>query len=138
MINNCCSFYNFIYYIYILLFILSVYLLVSCDNKKTYIGASNNPVRRLRCHNGELVGGAKRTCVGRPWRHVCIVNGFDKISALQFEWKVKRKKNKKGKYKPLSGVNRRINNFKELVKSDGWKDMDLSLIWYNKFNLDDI
>ena len=49
-----------------------VYLLIAKDNRRTYIGASNDPERRLRCHNGELSGGAKSTRDNRPWRHVCI------------------------------------------------------------------
>ena len=111
----------------------SVYLLKSIDGKKTYIGASNNPVRRLRCHNGELVGGAKRTRSGRPWSHVCIVNGFDKISALQFEWRSKRKISKKtNKLRPTSGIKNRLNNFKELVNNEKWKHLDLTFEYFNE------
>ena len=68
----------------------SCYFLLSDDGKRTYIGASNNVERRLRQHNGELKGGAKATRGGRPWKHICIINGFDKISALQFEWRCKK------------------------------------------------
>lgn len=57
----------------------------------TYAGVSPNPVRRLRQHNGELVGGAKYTTSKGPgWRHICLVHGFPtKIEAMQFEWAVK-------------------------------------------------
>ena len=53
----------------------------------TYVGFTNNPKRRIRQHNGEIKGGAKRTRIHRPWHFVGMVWGFiDNIAALQFEW----------------------------------------------------
>jgi predicted GIY-YIG superfamily endonuclease len=67
----------------------SVYLLQSLDGKRTYIGASNDPDRRLRQHNREISGGAKSTG-NHAWCRVALVTGFrDKIEALQFEWRWK-------------------------------------------------
>lgn len=61
------------------------YLLHS-GNTKTYIGATVDPDRRLRQHNGELVGGARRTS-GLQWKRALYVGGFpDWTAALQFEW----------------------------------------------------
>ena len=55
---------------------------------QTYIGATLNPDRRLRQHNGLLVGGAKAT--GRrpgDWYRVCRVTNFPSFRmALSFEW----------------------------------------------------
>tara|TARA_Y100000817_G_C16588076_1_gene425026 strand:+ start:142 stop:570 length:429 start_codon:yes stop_codon:yes gene_type:complete len=62
------------------------------ENKgKTYAGVSPDPKRRLRQHNGEIVGGAKYTTAHAPgWKHICLVHGFqNKIQAMQFEWAVK-------------------------------------------------
>ena len=39
-----------------------VYLLKNTSNDRTYLGITNNSVRRLRQHNGDLKGGAKYTC----------------------------------------------------------------------------
>ena len=58
----------------------------------TYIGATVDGDRRLRQHNGELVGGAKATHK-RPlgWYRVCYVRGFSTWNAaLSFEWHWKR------------------------------------------------
>eukprot|EP00045_Choanoeca_perplexa_P011835 m.126905 g.126905 ORF g.126905 m.126905 type:complete len:287 (+) comp15787_c0_seq3:40-900(+) len=67
------------------------YLLIG-DNertkRRTYIGFSVNPRRRLRQHNGELVGGAVRTKRAKGnWTMAVLVYGFpNKIAALRFEW----------------------------------------------------
>ena len=66
-----------------------VYLLVSLDGRRTYVGATNDPDRRLQQHNGEKSGGAKSTA-GGAWRRGALVTGFvDKVEALKFEWRWK-------------------------------------------------
>ncbi|KAJ1622518.1 hypothetical protein T492DRAFT_600437, partial [Pavlovales sp. CCMP2436] len=52
-----------------------------------YIGFTVNPLRRLRQHNGEIKGGARKTSRFKPWEVVLVVHGFsNKIIALQFEY----------------------------------------------------
>jgi predicted GIY-YIG superfamily endonuclease len=67
----------------------SVYLLISLDGRRTYVGATSDPERRLKQHNREKSGGARSTA-GVAWRRAALVSGFrDKIEALQFEWRWK-------------------------------------------------
>jgi len=70
------------------------YLLVSQDERRTYIGATVNFERRLRQHNGILAGGAKATHAGRPWSPAATLSGLRSWKhALQVEyrWKHARK-----------------------------------------------
>ena len=65
------------------------YMLQSTDGSRTYVGATVNPDRRLRQHNGEISGGARAT-KGRAWTRHFLVGGFsDEREALRFEWRWK-------------------------------------------------
>jgi structure-specific endonuclease subunit SLX1 len=66
-----------------------IYDTIGC--RHTYVGATTNFVRRLRQHNGEIVGGANGTHVARgDWRCICLITGFQsRGQTLQFEWAVK-------------------------------------------------
>jgi len=60
---------------------------MSLDSNKTYIGATNNPEKRIATHNRSK--GAKYT-KGESWVPILIVSGFEsKRSCLSFEnvWK---------------------------------------------------
>lgn len=61
----------------------------------TYVGCTNNFARRIRQHNGEIVGGARcttRACAaGAVWVPLVFARGFvDNHEALSFEWHWKR------------------------------------------------
>ena len=96
-----------------------VYLLVSSTNpRRTYIGSTNNMTRRLRQHNGELVGGARYTHSARPWVVAATVTGFrEHRQALQFEWAWKHMGRRAG---PSGGVCRRLHQLDLLRSRERW------------------
>jgi predicted GIY-YIG superfamily endonuclease len=86
-----------------------VYLLESCASPHySYMGFTVNRIRRLRQHNGELVGGAKYTKAHRPWRMVLSLSvdaksakdasWWNKASALILEWRCKHVRRGKGAF----------------------------------------
>ena len=89
------------------------YLLESEDKRHTYVGATVDPDRRLRQHNGEITGGASATR-GNTWHRICVVEGFPtEAAALQFEWKWK---NATKQFKLVKGsLNRRLRALEYII-----------------------
>ena len=78
-----------------------VYIIQS--NNRSYIGMTNNFLRRWMQHNKILKGGAKYTSKYDHWTPICIVDGFQtKSEAMQCEWKLKRAKGYYNRLKNLS------------------------------------
>jgi len=101
------------------------YLLLSPGTGRTYIGVTTKRCRRLRQHNGEIVGGAKYTRRGRPWIMVCCVNGFPEYrNALQFEWAWKyerrRRRSRRLNQYGQSPVLGRLNDLATLMARERW------------------
>ena len=97
-----------------------VYLLLSTSGT-TYIGATIDLERRLRQHNGEIVGGAKATKIkvskGETWRRACYISEFPTWqAALQFEWRWKRLGRKFPK--KMNPLERRIKALQLLLSLD--------------------
>ena len=99
----------------------------------TYVGVSNNVIKRLRAHNGEISGGAKyTTSKGKGWKHVCVISGFPtKIESLQFEWALKHVPPRNA-----GGVKNRIKKLNILLNKERWtkkaplaETMPLTLDW---------
>ena len=70
-----------------------VYILQSSTNAtKSYVGVTNNLARRLRQHNGAIVGGARYTRGSRPWIFFAVFQVSNRHDALSIEWKIKHQK----------------------------------------------
>jgi predicted GIY-YIG superfamily endonuclease len=89
----------------------------------TYNGSTNNPKRRLRQHNEEIVGGARYTHGrGGSWEIYALLTGFvDHKNALSCEWRIKHTNGKPGK-RPTQhlGMIGRIKGLNEVLKLDKW------------------
>jgi predicted GIY-YIG superfamily endonuclease len=65
------------------------YIIKSTLSPRAYVGSTNDFPHRIRQHNGDLTGGAKRTHYGRPFTPICIITGFEnQKEALKSEWRV--------------------------------------------------
>jgi len=90
-------------------------------SNSTYNGSTNNLVRRLRQHNGELVGGAKATRGKGPWVYMGIWEGFQSHrEALSCEWRIKHPTNSRKRPPQYNGVKGRIKSLSLLVGIDCW------------------
>ena len=89
-----------------------VYILKS-DNF-SYVGMTNDFLRRFRQHNKEIKGGAKYTSRREEWYPVCIIDGFPTMKeAMQCEWSVKHSKS-------LRGPDGRVKHLSNLLKRERW------------------
>ena len=105
-------------------------------NNHTYIGYTNNPQKRIRQHNGELVGGAKYTHgKNNSWEFMILVEGFPtNISALQCEWRLKHPDNKK-KSSKYCKVNGRFRALNKVLKYERWTSNSLENNSDYKYNV---
>ena len=92
--------------------------------KKYYFGYTVDPERRLRQHNAEITGGAKKTKRGRPWKMLFYISGFENNhSALSFEYRVIKTLNKKHIYsvdKALPIIYDILNKQEKLIYTFNW------------------
>ena len=69
-----------------------VYVLINTSHNKTYVGITNNSIRRIRQHNSELVGGAKYTTANKglgEWKYYGFIENLERRLALSIEKRIK-------------------------------------------------
>ena len=70
-----------------------VYVLLSVDRARTYVGIARDPETRLLAHNGERPGGAKSTRAGRPWTIGRTLGPYGgRAEAQKAEWELKQRR----------------------------------------------
>lgn len=111
-----------------------MYCYLLSNGNRSYVGATVNLDKRLKQHNGELVGGAKYT-KGGVWRRLCHVSGFGSWSScLKFEWRWKwLSKKVKGDV-----VAKRMIGLRRAIEWFGWYHLEIVLetdeAWEYVFN----
>ena len=91
-----------------------VYLLKSEVSNRTYVGYTIDVQQRLRRHNGELSGGARRTRIARPWKVVMFVSFEHERTAMQYEFCI----HKTRKFKRGTGVANKMKVMKGLLSQE--------------------
>lgn len=107
-------------------------------SNSTYNGSTNNLIRRLRQHNGELVGGAKATRGKGPWIYIAIWDGFSSHrEALSCEWRIKHPTNSRKRPQRYNGIRGRIDSLNLLIGLDCWtgKSTGMGELINNNYNL---
>ena len=101
------------------------YLITS--KNRTYIGITNNLLRRIKSHNKIIKKGAKSTGCMKNWCYHTIIGDFNtRGRALRFEyyWKhIQNSKNKWVRNKPL--ITNKMKRLLELIFQDEWKDLKI-------------
>lgn len=98
-----------------------VYILENTHDNRTYVGATIDPDKRLKQHNGILKGGAKYTkSFGKStWIHAVIISGLPNwINTLQCEWRLKHPTG--SRRSKSSGIISRIKALNTILHLDKW------------------
>jgi predicted GIY-YIG superfamily endonuclease len=105
-------------------------------SNSTYNGSTNNLTRRLRQHNGEIVGGAKATKGKGPWIYLVIWEGFNShCEALSCEWRIKHPTNTRKRPAQYNGIKGRIKSLNLLIELDCWTGKSTGMICNSQYNL---
>jgi structure-specific endonuclease subunit SLX1 len=106
--------------------------IIYTDEGKTYNGYTNNISRRIKQHNGILVGGAKYTKNNKndyEWKYLAILTGFiDNNEALSCEWRIKHPTNTKIRPKKYCGIEGRINTLNFILQLENWTNKSTGII----------
>ena len=105
-----------------------VYCIYSPSARRSYVGYTVAPERRLRQHNRALRGGARATACARDWVYLAHVVGFGsdrsaRRAAMRFEWLTKHRsrRHRAGE----SARVRRLTAMRSLLAEPEWRGLTL-------------
>ena len=94
-----------------------VYLLLSNSIdliRRSYVGITTDVNRRLKQHNGELVGGAKSTRINRPYEVAYVIDNINNRSiASKIEHDIKQKKGFDNRFKYMQDYEKQHKQHKQ-------------------------
>lgn len=93
--------------------------IIANDHDRTYNGYTTNPQRRIRQHNGELVGGARATRGRGPWRFVAVLTSHDWTCcsvAMKHEWSIKYPTRKRPRPRHFEGAGGRVSSLRHVFE----------------------
>jgi predicted GIY-YIG superfamily endonuclease len=93
--------------------------IISNEKDNTYNGYTTNLNRRIRQHNGELVGGARATRGRGPWKYVAILTSLgwtNTSSAMRHEWSIKYPTRRRPRPSKYNGEFGRIESLEHAVE----------------------
>lgn len=112
------------------------YILTNNINNRTYNGSTNNLHRRIRQHNGMIVGGAHATKEYRPWQYCAFLTGFKtQKEALSCEWRIRHPTNSKKRPVKYCGCKGRIKSLNYLMTLGTWTSKSTGLSNGNTYTL---
>ena len=110
------------------------------NGRSTYVGITNNRLKRLRQHNSEISGGAKYTSSRGPgWKYVCVITNLDKITSMQLEWAIKHEHpiNASGIVNRIKKIVSVLNKDRFTKKSPETVTLKLQIEWYGTYMMND-
>ena len=93
--------------------------IVHNESDRTYNGYTVDLQRRLRQHNGELVGGARATKGRGPWSFAAVLTSdhWDCVStAMKHEWSIKYPTRRRPRPKAYQGARGRVESLSKVFE----------------------
>lgn len=99
------------------------------DKNRIYIGYTNNPIKRLRQHNGEISGGARATHNRGEWHYLMIIELFESKHnvGLQCEYALKHPTNQRKRPKFYNGKEGSINSIPLVMNNPKFSEISFQI-----------
>lgn len=102
------------------------YILWHPETGSTYNGYTNNLLRRLRQHNGEISGGARSTSRREGgWEYLFVITTeeWSYERALSLEWHIRYPNNKRPRPREFQGADGRLRGIRHVLENPKFGDI---------------